>query len=254
MDESTGAPTPMSGYAPQPIPTARLVLVPLGVEHAEEMAAVLADPALHTFIGGEPAGPPRCGPATNGWSPARPTRPSRGATGSSGSSDGGRLAGFVQATVTEPHEPVADAATAGARAVGHRHLDEAAPATAVPVAEIAWVVGTQWQGRGSPPRPPEGWPAGWGGAVCVPSWPTSIPTTARRRRWPRPAAWLRRTCGTTARSAGPDLPPRLPRPLGADQGVRVGDDVRSGYEPLINGEIWGGQKGASTDRRRTWVR
>ena len=33
----------------------RLVLEPLHAEHAEEMAPVLADPQLHTFIGGEPA-------------------------------------------------------------------------------------------------------------------------------------------------------------------------------------------------------
>lgn len=33
----------------------RLVLETLHAEHAEEMAPVLADPQLHTFIGGEPA-------------------------------------------------------------------------------------------------------------------------------------------------------------------------------------------------------
>ncbi len=33
----------------------RLVLEPLRVGHADELAAVLDDPALHTFIGGEPA-------------------------------------------------------------------------------------------------------------------------------------------------------------------------------------------------------
>ena len=35
--------------------TARLVLEPLRVAHAEEMAGVLADPALHRFTGGIPA-------------------------------------------------------------------------------------------------------------------------------------------------------------------------------------------------------
>ncbi|MDQ2749029.1 MAG: GNAT family N-acetyltransferase [Actinomycetota bacterium] len=35
----------------------RLVLEPLRVGHADEMAAVLDDPALHRFIGGEPATP-----------------------------------------------------------------------------------------------------------------------------------------------------------------------------------------------------
>jgi RimJ/RimL family protein N-acetyltransferase len=35
--------------------TRRLVLEPLRPEHARELAPVLADPALHAFIGGEPA-------------------------------------------------------------------------------------------------------------------------------------------------------------------------------------------------------
>jgi hypothetical protein len=36
------------------IRTDRLTLVPLRVDHADEMAAVLADPALYAFIGGTP--------------------------------------------------------------------------------------------------------------------------------------------------------------------------------------------------------
>ncbi len=39
----------------RPIQTARLSLEPLRVDHAEEMAAALDDPALHEFIGGAPA-------------------------------------------------------------------------------------------------------------------------------------------------------------------------------------------------------
>ena len=34
--------------------TARMVLEPLRVEHATELAAVLDDPRLHEFTGGEP--------------------------------------------------------------------------------------------------------------------------------------------------------------------------------------------------------
>jgi RimJ/RimL family protein N-acetyltransferase len=46
----------MSGPAEaSSIATARLVLQPLRVEDADEMVVVLADPALHEFIGGEPA-------------------------------------------------------------------------------------------------------------------------------------------------------------------------------------------------------
>ena len=42
----------MSAIAAEPISTLRLTLVPLRPEHAEEMAAVLADPDLYTFTGG----------------------------------------------------------------------------------------------------------------------------------------------------------------------------------------------------------
>ena len=50
------------------ISTARLDLLPLRVEHAAEMAEVLADPALHTFTGGT-------------WPQAPPTQPNNGSTG-----------------------------------------------------------------------------------------------------------------------------------------------------------------------------
>jgi RimJ/RimL family protein N-acetyltransferase len=39
---------------PQQLQTKRLALEPLRVEHAAEMVAVLADPALYEYIGGEP--------------------------------------------------------------------------------------------------------------------------------------------------------------------------------------------------------
>ncbi|MEU1151188.1 GNAT family N-acetyltransferase [Streptomyces sp. NPDC005863] len=101
--------------------TARLDLVPLRVEHADEMAVVLGDPELHTFIGGAPddvealraryrrmlAGAPDPDVSWCNWvlRLREEDRPC--------------LAGTVQATV-------------GADGV----------------AEIAWVVGTPWQGRG----------------------------------------------------------------------------------------------------------
>ena len=103
----------------EPLATARLDLLPLRVEHAEEMAVVLSDPALHRFIGGAPLSP--------GELHARYERLV------AGSPDPGVswcnwvlrlraescLVGTVQATVTGGHE-----------------------------AETAWVVGTPWQGRG----------------------------------------------------------------------------------------------------------
>lgn len=103
--------------------TQRLVLEPLAVEHADEMAAVLADPRLHEFTGGSPDDVPGLraryarlvagsgDPAVSWWNWVIRVRAED------------RLAGTVQATV----------------AWG------AAEGT---VAEVAWVVGTPWQGRG----------------------------------------------------------------------------------------------------------
>jgi RimJ/RimL family protein N-acetyltransferase len=102
------------------IQTPRLDLLPLRVDHAEEMAAVLSDPALHDFIGGSPsspedlraryerlvAGSPDPAVVWCNWV-LRPREESK-------------LVGTVQATVTE----------AGS------------------LAEIAWIVGTSWQGHG----------------------------------------------------------------------------------------------------------
>ncbi|MGY1500565.1 GNAT family N-acetyltransferase [Streptomyces sp. QTS52] len=100
--------------------TARLDLIPLAVEHAEETAAALSDPALHTYIGGTPSTPD-----------ALRARYERLVAGSPDPSvtwlnwvlrlrADGRLTGTVQATVAEDRG----------------------------LAEIAWVVGTPWQGRG----------------------------------------------------------------------------------------------------------
>ncbi|MFD2473927.1 GNAT family N-acetyltransferase [Amycolatopsis silviterrae] len=101
----------------QLIETARLDLVPLSVSHAGEMASVLSDPALHTYIGGAPDTPE-----------ALRSRYQRMTAGSPDPAvswlnwvirpRGSGLVGTVQATVRDS------------------------------VAEIAWVVGTPWQGRG----------------------------------------------------------------------------------------------------------
>jgi RimJ/RimL family protein N-acetyltransferase len=112
-------PEPDPGTATEPTArTARLDLVPLAVEHAGEMAEVLSDPALHRFIGGEPSTPE-----------ALRSRYERLVAGSPDPAvlwcnwvlrerTGGHLVGTVQATVSGE------------------------------VAEVAWVVGTPWQGRG----------------------------------------------------------------------------------------------------------
>jgi RimJ/RimL family protein N-acetyltransferase len=107
--------------------TARLFLEPLTADDAaalaEEMAPVLADPALYRFTGG---GPPEPGELRRRYAAqAAGTSPD----GSQGwlnwivrERSTGSVVGFVQATVEE---------RAGA-----------------PVAELAWVVGTGGQGRG----------------------------------------------------------------------------------------------------------
>ena len=114
------------------IETARLVLEPLQIEHAEPMATVLADPQLHAFIGGAPdtasqlrsryarmlAGP--SDPAESWCNWVIRLRENR------------ELTGTVQATVSPDGDGDADGDGDG----DGLH------------AEIAWVVGTPWQRRG----------------------------------------------------------------------------------------------------------
>ncbi|MGW4159805.1 GNAT family N-acetyltransferase [Streptomyces sp. NPDC004788] len=102
-----------------PLHSARLDLEPLRLDHAPEMAEALADPALHTFIGGAPlpepalraryvrllAGPPD--PRSAAW-----------CNWVLRSRENGAAIGTVQATVTPD------------------------------AAEIAWVLGTAWQHHG----------------------------------------------------------------------------------------------------------
>ncbi|NYI97115.1 RimJ/RimL family protein N-acetyltransferase [Streptomonospora nanhaiensis] len=112
----------MSRIEAGPIATRRLDLLPLRAEYAEEMAAVLADPALHAFTGGRPdtrtelrsryerlvAGCPDPDVSWLNWV-IRLRRE-------------GCLTGTVQATVRTSH---------------HGRT-----------AEVAWVVGTPWQRGG----------------------------------------------------------------------------------------------------------
>lgn len=107
---------------PEVIATERVDLLPLRVAHAEEMATVLSDPQLHAFIGGSPATPRELR-----------SRYERLVAGSADPTvcwhnwvirlrDEKRLVGTVQATISR---------------CSHGNT-----------AEIAWVVGTVWQGRG----------------------------------------------------------------------------------------------------------
>ena len=115
------APDPW-GAAPV-LETDRLVLEPLRVEHAEEMALVLSDEALHEFIGGRPESVDELR--------ARYRRQARGVSDDGDEQwfnwvlrrrDTASLAGTVQATVLRDGDRV--------------------------VAEVAWVVGIDYQGVG----------------------------------------------------------------------------------------------------------
>ncbi len=106
-----------------PIATARLDLSPLRPEDAAEMVAVLADPGLYAFTGGEPPS----------LAELR-ARYERQAVGHSADGTetwhnwivrlrpGGEMVGFVQATIT-------------GEGSGRS-------------ADVAWVIGVPWQGRG----------------------------------------------------------------------------------------------------------
>ncbi len=108
---------------PAELSSDRLVLEPLRVEHADEMVAVLDDPELHTYIGGEPA-----------TLDALRATYARQVVGHSADGserwlnwivrrrDDGRAVGYVQASAT--------------REEGRS------------TAEVAWVIGTGHQGRG----------------------------------------------------------------------------------------------------------
>jgi RimJ/RimL family protein N-acetyltransferase len=122
----------------EPITTARLDLGPLRVEDAPEMVGVLGDPALYRFIGG---GPPTLAELTRRY---RAQVGGRSADGRERWHNwivrerrGGVAMGFVQATVT-------DGAAPGAAPGDGDAADGAGPLEA----EVAWLIGTPWQGRG----------------------------------------------------------------------------------------------------------
>jgi RimJ/RimL family protein N-acetyltransferase len=102
----------------RPIATARLDLLPLAVGYADEMAAVLSDPALHAYTGGAPATPDELRARYQRWCAGSPDPAVTWLNWVIRRRAGARLTGTVQATI------------------------EASDA------EIAWVVGTAWQGRG----------------------------------------------------------------------------------------------------------
>lgn len=109
----------MPALPAQPIPTRRLDLLPLTVAHAAEMATVLSDPALHTFIGGTPATPQALRDRYQRLTAGSPDPAVTWLNWVIRLRADHRLVGTTQATITDG-----------------------------PTAEIAWVVGTPWQHRG----------------------------------------------------------------------------------------------------------
>jgi RimJ/RimL family protein N-acetyltransferase len=103
--------------------TRRLLLEPLRVGHAEEMAEVLADPALYAFTGGEPPGVEELRRRYRRQVAGSPDPAVTWCNWVLRLRESGHAAGYVQATVVRD-------------------------APGGPEAEVAWVVGTGWQGRG----------------------------------------------------------------------------------------------------------
>ncbi|TDD85457.1 N-acetyltransferase [Actinomadura darangshiensis] len=131
----------MYGPIAETIRTQRLVLEPLAVHHADEMAPVLDDPRLHRYIGGEPltrdelraryahlvAGPaPFHQEYWLNWTVRR--------------ARDGQAVGYVQATVT-PATPEFTVTPASAGST-------VSPGPPRHIASVAWVVGMPYQGFG----------------------------------------------------------------------------------------------------------
>lgn len=114
--------TPARAVTAPAIATARLDLLPLRAGHAEEMAAVLSDPALHTYIGGSPDTPRALRSRYERLTAGSPDPAVSWLNWVIRLRDEACLTGTVQATL--------------------------APSGRGTLAEVAWVVGTPWQGRG----------------------------------------------------------------------------------------------------------
>jgi len=108
-----------------PLVTARLVLTPLTAADAETMVVVLADPALYTFTGG---GPPALDELRVRYRRQVAGRSADGAerwfNWVARRRDDDQAVGYLQATLSQGRSGAAT------------------------IAELAWVIGTDWQARG----------------------------------------------------------------------------------------------------------
>jgi RimJ/RimL family protein N-acetyltransferase len=105
-----------------PVTARTLTLVPLRAEHADEMAAVLADPGLYTFTGGSPPTPRALRARYERWLAGSPDPAVSWCNWVIQLHSPRCLAGTVQATISTGADQ--------------------------PAAEVAWIVGTPWQGQG----------------------------------------------------------------------------------------------------------
>jgi RimJ/RimL family protein N-acetyltransferase len=109
--------------APEAVQTHRLTLEPLRVEHADEMVAILQDPSLYTYTGGR--------------APDREELRLRYARQCCGHSPDG-MQGWLNWIIREGNQRTA---------VGAVQATLRCEPTGL-LAELAWVIGTRYQGRG----------------------------------------------------------------------------------------------------------
>jgi RimJ/RimL family protein N-acetyltransferase len=109
------------GQDPELISTARLDLLPIQPDYAEEMSGVLADPALYEFIGGQPPAAAELRSRYQSWVTGSPDPAQGWHNWVIRLREEGCLAGWVQATISGLSDRTA---------------------------EVAWVIGKPWQGRG----------------------------------------------------------------------------------------------------------
>ena len=131
----------MYGPIAETIRTQRLVLEPLAVRHADEMAPVLDDPRLHRYIGGEPLtlGELRARYAHLDAGPA-PFHQEYWLNWVVRRARDGQAVGYVQATVA----PAAPGFTVTPPSAG----STVTPGPPRHTASVAWVIGMPYQGFG----------------------------------------------------------------------------------------------------------
>jgi RimJ/RimL family protein N-acetyltransferase len=111
----------VTAIAARQVDARRLTLVPLSAEHADEMATVLADPGLYTYTGGSPPTRQELRARYERWIAGSPDPSQSWCNWVIQLRSSRCLAGTVQATISTGDPSVA---------------------------EVAWVVGTPWQGQG----------------------------------------------------------------------------------------------------------